>query len=107
MTILAESARTEPALDEVDRRVLALIEVNPFRLYTLIEARRILFGDEVSEQQRPTENWINAKVRRKVIKSTKFGSAVWFSLEDIKVLRRTFARTEYGLPKYPAKRAKK
>ena len=79
-------------------RIEDALRFNPARLYTAAEARRLMLGPDVPDEQMPTEYWLKRQLGQDNFESTVIGRARYLTGEQILKLIGECARGKYGLP---------
>ena len=81
-----------------------VLDLEPLRLYSPAQARKVMLGPDVADDVKPTERWLKRQAGLGLIDCTKVGRATYFSADDIRSLIASCARGEYGRPKNLRKR---
>ena len=84
--------------------IAAGLELEPLRLYSAEQTRKVIFGQDVADDVRPTARWLNRQAGLGRIECTKVGRFTYFSADDIRSLIESCAVGLYGRPKNQAKR---
>lgn len=79
-------------------RIEDALRFNPARLYTPAEARRLMLGPNVPDDQRPTVHWLKRQLGEDRFESTVIARERYLTGEQVLKLIEQFARGRYGRP---------